>query len=233
MAWKVFVYGALLTIMLGVAATFLGDKGHFLIWLTQYRNPVTDGYFYYVTRLGEEYGFIVIGLMLWLRSWRKMIVIPSLGLAVMLVSFLLKKVFFVVWPLLYLKRMGWDGPMAVMDYHLLTGHASFQMMDYHLLTGHASFPSGHSMAAWALFTLTAGMVRKTWVSVLCLVLAVSVSLSRVYLMAHFLRDVVAGAAIGFAIGYAFLYAYERFMKSRQLEETFGPVSETDMAEKGQ
>ena len=219
MAWKVFVYGALLTIMLGVAATFLGDKGHFLIWLTQYRNPVTDGYFYYVTRLGEEYGFIVIGLMLWLRSWRKMIVIPSLGLAVMLVSFLLKKVFSEERPLLYLKRMGWDGPMAVMDYHLLTGHASF--------------PSGHSMAAWALFTLTAGIVRKTWVSVLCLVLAVSVSLSRVYLMAHFLRDVVAGAAIGFALGYAFLCAHERFMTSRQLEETFGPASEADMAEKGQ
>lgn len=217
-AWKVFVYGAVLCVFLGVAASLPGDKGHFLIWLTQYRNPLADTYFYYVTRLGEEYSFIIIGLMLWLRSWRKMILIPTLGFVVMLVSFILKKLFYEERPSLYLKRMGWDGPMAVMDYHILTGHASF--------------PSGHSMAAWALFTLTAGMIRKTWVSILCLFLAVSVSLSRVYLMAHFMRDVVAGAVIGFALGYALLLAYERFMVKRDLEASFGLSQPSDMAQKG-
>ncbi len=217
-AWKLYVYGAIVCVFLGLAATLPGDKGYFLIWLTQYRHPLADTYFYYITRLGEEYSFILIGLMLWLRSWRQMIVIPTLGVVVMLVSFILKNLFSEERPLLYLRRMGWDGPMAVMDYHMLTGHASF--------------PSGHSMAAWALFTLTAGMVRKTWVSVLCLFLAVSVSLSRVYLMAHFLRDVVAGAAFGFALGYAVLFAYERFMEKRNLEETFGPPRKSDITEMG-
>lgn len=217
-AWRIFIFGALLLITIGVAATTLGDKGHLLIWLTGHRNTVFDHYFYHVTKLGEEYGFIVIGLWLWLKSWRKMILIPSLGLLVMLVSYILKNVFSQERPLSYLRRLGWDGPMAVMDYHIFSGHTSF--------------PSGHSMAAWALFTLTAGLIRKTWVSFLCLFLAASVSISRVYLMAHFLRDVIAGAAIGFALGYAIWYAYDNYLKKKELEDMFDTPPLTSAQEAG-
>ena len=198
-AWTFYVYASLLVISVGVGMTFLGDKAHLLKWFAWNRSPFFDHYFYHVTKLGEAIGFVIIGLMLWLRSWRRMVTIPVLGGVVTLVSYLMKEYFYHERPKLYLERTGWDGPLAVLDYNLLTGHASF--------------PSGHSMAAWALFTLTAALVRKGWVSVLCLVLAVSVSLSRVYLMAHFLRDVVAGAAIGFVLGYMTYYFYDRWMTS--------------------
>jgi membrane-associated phospholipid phosphatase len=210
-AWRIYLTGTVIILISGVALTFPGDKAYFLKWLTTQRNPAADYYFYYITRLGEEYGFVVIGLMLWLRSWRRMVVIPILGGIVMLLSFILKELFEEERPLLYLRRTGWDGPMAVLDYHLLSGHASF--------------PSGHSMAAWALFTLTAALIRKTWVSLLCLFLAVSVSISRVYLMAHFLRDVIAGAAIGFALGIIIYYAYDKWLNKKHLEELF-PASKT-------
>jgi membrane-associated phospholipid phosphatase len=136
-----------------------------------------------------------------------MIVIPLLGILVTLMSYALKKYFHLERPSLYLKRTGWEGPMGVLDYQVLSGYASF--------------PSGHSLAAWALFTLTAAMIRKTWVSILCLFLAASVAISRVYLMAHFLRDVIGGAAIGFVMGYAIYWAYDKWLINNKIESSLG------------
>jgi membrane-associated phospholipid phosphatase len=205
-AWRIFVIGAFVLISAGISITFLGDKGHFLKWLSGHRTPVLDHYFYHVTKLGEEAGYFIIGIILWLRSWRKMLMIAVLGGIVTIASYILKEFFEQERPSIYLKRIGWNGPMDVLDYQLLSGHASF--------------PSGHSMAAWALFTLTAALIRKTWVSFLCLFLAVSVSISRVYLMAHFLRDVIAGAAVGFALGFAMFMIYDNWMKKNKLLQEF-------------
>jgi membrane-associated phospholipid phosphatase len=207
-AWTVFWLGALLLMMAGVSLTFLGDKGYSLKWLAMYRTPFADQYFYHVTKLGEEIGFVIIGILLWLRSWKKMIFIPLLGGVVTLVTYVLKEIFQHERPSIYLDRTGWIGPMAVLDYNLLSGHGSF--------------PSGHSMAAWALFTFTAALIRKTWVSVLCLFLAASVSISRIYLMAHFLRDVLAGAAVGFVLGYMAYFFLDKWMKQRELGADLAP-----------
>ena len=205
-AWRIYVIGAFVFMAAGIGITFLGDKGHFVRWLALHRTPFADYYFYHVTKLGEEYGFIIIGILLWLKSWRRMIVIPLLGGLVTVVTYLLKEWFQHERPFLYLERTGWEGPLGVLDYQVLSGHASF--------------PSGHSMAAWALFTLTAALIRKPWVSFVCLFLAASVSLSRVYLIAHFLRDTIAGAAVGFALGYALYYFFDNIMKKRELSQTF-------------
>jgi membrane-associated phospholipid phosphatase len=206
-AWRIFYGGATMLMAIGIALTFLGDKGHLVKWFALNRTPLADLYFYHVTKLGEEYGFVVIGLILWLRSWRRMIAIPVLGLLVTLMSYALKKYFHLERPSLYLRRIGWEGPMGVLDYQVLSGYASF--------------PSGHSLAAWALFTLTAAMIRKTWVSILCLFLAASVAISRVYLMAHFLRDVIGGAAIGFVMGYAIYWAYDKWLINNKIESSLG------------
>ncbi len=208
MAWRIYLTGALLFMCIGIAFSLPGDKGYFLKLLAVYRHTIADYYFLHVTKLGEEYGFVIIGVLLWLRSWRKMLVIPFLGLIVTVMSYILKKSFHHERPLLYLRRIGWDGPLAVLDYKILAGYASF--------------PSGHSMAAWALFTLTAALIRKPWVSILCLFLAASVSISRVYLMVHFLRDVLAGAAIGFSLGVAIYYVYDNWMKKSQLAQPEEP-----------
>jgi membrane-associated phospholipid phosphatase len=196
-----YVYGtvAVLLMLTGLFASLFNDKAHFLIWLFGWRNPVADYYFYYITVLGEWYGFVFFGIMLWLQSWRKMLPIPILGVTVTIVSYLLKQFFQHERPSVYLEKTDWEGTISVLGYHVLSGHHSF--------------PSGHSMAAWALFTLMAAIIRKPWFSILSLFLATSVSLSRIYLMAHFLQDVVAGAMIGFALGYGAYYFYDRWKRS--------------------
>ncbi len=193
-----FRNGAVILVILGLIFSLTGEKGQFLLWLTGYRHPFADYYFYYVTLLGEPHGFIVCGLLLWLTSWKKMITIPSLGGILVVTSYSLKTFFEHERPILYLNRIGYEGPMSVLGYPMLMGHHGF--------------PSGHSMAAWALFTLVAALIKNTWVSILCLFLAMSVSISRIYLMAHFLQDVVAGAMVGIALGYGVYYLYEQWTK---------------------
>jgi membrane-associated phospholipid phosphatase len=69
-----------------------------------------------------------------------------------------------------------------------------------------SFPSGHALSAAALYTilgvLAAEGLAKPWgrlALALAAVLVVSISLSRVYLGAHWFSDVLAGVALGAAL----------------------------------
>ncbi|HUR31206.1 MAG TPA: phosphatase PAP2 family protein [Saprospiraceae bacterium] len=197
-AFYLFISGAGLFIILGFIASLTYEKVDFLIWLSASRNTIADYYFYYITKLGESYAFVFFSLFFLITSWRKMVPVPVLGLIVSIMSHFLKIYFRHERPSVYLEKMKWDGNMSVLDYHILGGDNSF--------------PSGHSMAAWAIFTLAALLIRKTWFSILALFLAFSVSISRVYLMAHFLQDVVAGAAIGFLLGFGVYYGYARWMK---------------------
>jgi len=203
-AW-IYWIGASILLCIGAAASLIYDKADFLMWLAYHRNAFLDYYFYYITKVGEPIGFIIVGLIFLVSSWKKMLLIPVLGLITTLLTYLMKSYFYHERPALFLKSIDWNGPTDVLDYHMLIGHTSF--------------PSGHSMAAWALCTLTASMFRNTWVSLVCLFLAVSVSLSRIYLMAHFLEDVVFGACIGCLIGFGMQYGYERWIRKGQLKPT--------------
>ena len=62
-----------------------------------------------------------------------------------------------------------------------------------------SFPSGHAMVIFAITALVTPYL-KGWLKVLPWALAAAVCLSRAYLGAHFLLDVVAGAGLGILIG---------------------------------
>lgn len=191
-----FLYWAILVVSAGCVASMVMAKSAFLEWFALHRTPVLDYYFYYVTSLGEPIAFTLAGLLLWMSSWRKMVFVPILGGVVTGIAYLLKHYFSHERPSLYLDRIGWEGPRNVLDYYMHTGHQSF--------------PSGHSMAAWALFAYIALVAGRSWVSALCLVAAVSVSLSRVYLMVHFLQDVVAGAAVGLLMAACAYYLHQRW-----------------------
>lgn len=60
----------------------------------------------------------------------------------------------------------------------------------------ASFPSGHSTSIAALATILAFYFRQYKVTLLLLAIAFLVAFSRVYVAAHFFRDISAGLFIG-------------------------------------
>ena len=55
-----------------------------------------------------------------------------------------------------------------------------------------SFPSGHAAVAFAFLSFSLG----SWFFVFYYLIAIAVSISRIYLGVHFLNDVVAGAVMG-------------------------------------
>ena len=62
--------------------------------------------------------------------------------------------------------------------------------------GFASFPSGHTTSIFALATMLAIFSRRRNTKIACLLGAVLVGYSRIYLGQHFLGDVLTGSCIG-------------------------------------
>ena len=65
-----------------------------------------------------------------------------------------------------------------------------------------SFPSGHTISAFGLFCMMAFFLKKHYLKLLVMVVAVLVAYSRVYLMQHFYVDVYVGSMIGVAMAMA-------------------------------
>ncbi len=73
-------------------------------------------------------------------------------------------------------------------------------------SGDKSFPSGHTTQAFAVASVIAAESGSLWVDLLAYGLAGSVGVARVYHDAHFVSDVVVGAAIGTLIGRSMVVA---------------------------
>ena len=83
-----------------------------------------------------------------------------------------------------------------------------------------SFPSGHSMNNMAYYSM---ILLLTWkyiknikwkwlLSIVCIVMPLSIGISRIYLGVHYATDVVVGWILGFAIAYLI---YQLFFKGKQ------------------
>lgn len=191
------------------------QQGDLLLYFSDHRTSFKDFFFKYGTKLGEEWsylGFIIyFGFIkqyaqsnkisnklinLHMARASKLLLLPLTGLIVTIVSFLSKKFFLHPRPSLYYKQLG-----TLSEINLVEG--------VHLAKGLSSFPSGHTMSAFALFTLVALLVEnKKMVALLLFSAALIVGLSRIYLVQHFLKDVYLGGIMG---GIIALIMYELFI----------------------
>lgn len=119
-----------------------------------------------------------------------------------------------------LKRAGWEtlvahlvaGGINTLLKHLVgRGRPKFMHGDHSVFipfggSGWDSFPSGHAMATCAVATVLAVRFPKLrWVMIL---IALAVSLSRLFRGSHFLTDIVAGAVLGVLIGAAVAHPWK-------------------------
>lgn len=175
--------------MLGGILLLFIEKGDSILYFSAQRNPFSDTFFTYFTKGGEHAAYIIfLGIMLFFVNYRAALMLPLIGGSVAIVSAITKSIFAQPRPALYFKEAGILEMIVPVSGVAMHG-------------GNTSFPSGHTMSAFALYTFLALTIsyKRSWSLVLLLV-AVLVGVSRIYLVQHFLEDVVTGAAIGAFIG---------------------------------
>lgn len=172
-------------IVLFVLRMFL-DKGQLLLEVSEYRTLGRNSFFMFATRFGEVIAFIGFSICFLTISYRAAVSIGLSGIAVLIISNLLKGLFQYERPLLYFRNIGLEH-----DFPKIEGLEPY--------IGLTSFPSGHTMGAFALMAIASFYVKNEYVKVILFALASLVAFSRIYLGHHFLEDIIFGSVVGFAI----------------------------------
>lgn len=138
-----------------------------------------DFFFKYITVIGEWFP-VGVGVVLLIWTWRGgLLILLSQGLTAIITQGL-KFAFAAPRPATYFDQMGAELPPTV------PGEATKYWN---------SFPSGHTSAAFALFTCLALMTPRKWAP-LWMTASWAVAYSRIYLSHHFLEDILLGSLIG-------------------------------------
>ncbi len=183
-----------------------------LFFLGRFRTPWLDTFFIEITALGEPLAYVLVFTALIFVRFRYAIMVPVVGLVTLLVSGLLKTFF------------SHARPGRVMrDLQLLDQAPLVDGVAPH--EGWTSFPSGHTFAAFSIFTFFALLSRSSWLNLLAILAALLVAVSRLYLMHHFLHDVLFGGLLGVLIA---LFVY--FLQDRYLRDRY-PALESSLKEK--
>ena len=156
--------------------------GGILLWLQSVRQPLLDGILTLYTQLGNAgVAWIVLSVvLLFFRRTRKG---GALALCAML--------FGLIGTNLVLKNLF----QRMRPYEVVEGLT-------HLvhITDPNSFPSGHTCASLAAACALYHTLPRKW-GVACIVLAVLISLSRLYVGVHYPSDVLGGAVVGIFAGW--------------------------------
>jgi membrane-associated phospholipid phosphatase len=197
---RLFLFGLLLFLIIAVIGLIGWEQGTWLWFFNNNRTPVGDAFFRITTKAGEEWAFILTGLLLAFIRFRSALTIPVLAFFVTLVSASTKALFRQPRPLAYFRGLELDDQLNLIEGVRVNASQV------------SSFPSGHTMAGFALFAFLAfAWPRRGKVAMgfFCLFMAVAVGLSRIYLVQHFLKDVALGAVLGVLVAVVIYYLHFR------------------------
>ena len=199
-----FFIPALLFLNTGLALLLLVPHGDEILFFNNSRTEPWNTVFRFFTHLGEPLSFaLVAGILLVFRRYRFALLIGLAGLIILPLSFFLKDKIGKDRPITFFEKRGLRETVAIVPEVSLNG-------------GQTSFPSGHTMAAFGIYGAIALGSRsrqgKRW-GLLCASVAILVGFSRIFLVQHFLVDVVAGAFIGILVALGVRTIDRRFFQA--------------------
>lgn len=179
-----FLIPAVLALCTGIVFLNLYTKEVIHITQNGWAHPMLDPIFKWGTYLGDGWIFVPTILGLSLASYRQALGMLFAAILTLVLVGLLKNV---AYP-------NEQRPIAFFE-----NIAELRLVDGVEQHHSNSFPSGHTTAAFACFGLLSFFSRKNGWRFLCLLAALLVGYSRIYLSQHFLADVVAGGFLGLTI----------------------------------
>jgi membrane-associated phospholipid phosphatase len=191
---------ALLFVVFGFAVMLYFDYGDEILVLNPLRAEPLNTFFRFITRLGEPITFIVLGIIAALFRFRYTLLITLTGLSTMAYVNVFKDVVGSERPIWYFELTG------KIDQVILVPGA-------YMNRGYTSFPSGHTMGAFALFSLVALFTARKYplVGLAAIWTAILVGCSRIFLVQHFMLDVMGGLVCGLLMSDFWWQINRRFM----------------------
>jgi membrane-associated phospholipid phosphatase len=180
-----FTIPVLLAFLGGLLFMFLVPYRAEILMLNAWRMEPLNAFFWFWTKMGETYPYLVALFLCLFWRFRYALLIGMAGILVLPYAYFLKDWIGVMRPLNWLGEQGLRDKLVVVPY-------------VELASGYTSFPSGHTIAAFTLYTLLALMVPKSrafW-GLFFAIMAVLVGISRVFLAQHFVADVLGGVVFG-------------------------------------
>lgn len=174
------------------------SHGEFVLWLNSLHNPIWNFFFKYWTHTGDVIFFTIVTVILIIFKRRFGLILGLSGISVALVSLFFKHVLF---------------PEAQRPIIYFRGYEVLDFVDGVTILSQHSFPSGHSMAVFTLAAFAALMLQNNSYSLLLLVGSTLTAISRVYLVQHFLIDIMAGSLIGITIGTLYYMIFEKYLNN--------------------
>ena len=172
------------------------EHGQTLRSINSWHGPVADRFFLLMTRSAEHLTYALLALFLLWHRLRYALLFPLAGLLVTLFANGLKAYFKHPRPGLWIQEQRISEQI-----NLVQGMELFQ--------GYTSFPSGHTMSAFTLATLLILLLpRSNWLGLGIALWAILSGISRIYLVQHFLEDVIFGAVLGVIVAWL-LYLLQR------------------------
>jgi membrane-associated phospholipid phosphatase len=194
---RVFLCGTMLFAVSALAyAFFRPDTVEQFRPIGELRTPWLDKTFALFSHLSEEEIFVFGFFSFLFVRYRWAIAVPLIGLVGLGISDLLKSFFSLprpYWVLFQSQRL-----------HELRFAEGIAPLQSHT----DSFPSGHTLTAFALYGFLSFLADRPGWKAVCLLCAVSVALSRVWLVHHYPRDVGAGAMGGLLLALLFWWGHQ-------------------------
>lgn len=178
-----FLLYALLLIMVGFLQVYHTQE-RLMQWVNAHNSPGTDAFFTYATYLGDGAFFVLVCLILLIYNRR----IGAMAFASFVLSSLTS---------LFLKLIVFPERLRPLKFF---EHSAYQYRIIEGLNIHSynSFPSGHTISAFAVFSLLAFVDDRRGRGWFFFLLAALTGYSRVYLFQHFVEDAYVGSLIGTA-----------------------------------
>lgn len=192
--------------VLAVGLLYFAFEGHgqLVLKVNENRTALLDAIMPALTFIGDGIFFALVITVMLLWNWRLGVLFAAAGTSALILSAILKRVVF---------------PDVVRPKAYFEGKVALQMIEGVEVHGKFSFPSGHTLSVFTMLTLIAFIFsHRRWLALSALVFAWIVAFSRIYLLQHFLVDILAGSFIGLLIALSTFVLLGRWAKATEFSQ---------------